>query len=94
MSAPQAAGRDRPWVFRTYSGHSSARASNELYRLNLATLWGLTSKDGQFKIVGPAGKRGDLNIHVFAQQDGKRLFGSAEADIGATDVRIEAKARG
>jgi ethylmalonyl-CoA mutase len=27
---------DRPWVFRTYSGHSSARASNELYRTNLA----------------------------------------------------------
>jgi ethylmalonyl-CoA mutase len=28
--------RDRPWVIRTYSGHSSARASNELYRSNLA----------------------------------------------------------
>lgn len=28
--------RDRPWVMRTYSGHSSARASNELYRLNLS----------------------------------------------------------
>lgn len=27
--------RDRPWVIRTYSGHSSARASNELYRTNL-----------------------------------------------------------
>jgi (2R)-ethylmalonyl-CoA mutase len=27
---------DRPWVMRTYSGHSSARASNELYRTNLA----------------------------------------------------------
>src|SRR3990172_2694910 len=27
---------DRPWVFRTYSGHTSARASNELYRTNLA----------------------------------------------------------
>src|SRR5512144_1919988 len=29
-------GRDRPWVFRTYSGHTSAHASNELYRTNLA----------------------------------------------------------
>ncbi|MBV9951893.1 MAG: protein meaA [Acidimicrobiia bacterium] len=29
-------GRDRPWMMRTYSGHSSARASNELYRTNLA----------------------------------------------------------
>jgi (2R)-ethylmalonyl-CoA mutase len=28
--------RDRPWVFRTYSGHTSAGASNELYRRNLA----------------------------------------------------------
>jgi len=28
--------RDAPWVMRTYSGHSSARASNELYRTNLA----------------------------------------------------------
>jgi ethylmalonyl-CoA mutase len=28
--------RDRPWVMRTYSGHSSARASNALYRSNLA----------------------------------------------------------
>jgi (2R)-ethylmalonyl-CoA mutase len=27
---------DRPWVMRTYSGHSTARASNELYRKNLA----------------------------------------------------------
>ena len=28
--------REQPWVFRTYSGHSSARASNALYRTNLA----------------------------------------------------------
>src|SRR5437764_10994403 len=28
--------RDKPWVIRTYSGHSSARASNELYRKNLS----------------------------------------------------------
>src|SRR5258706_574573 len=28
--------RDRPWLIRTYSGHSSARASTELYRTNLA----------------------------------------------------------
>lgn len=27
---------DRPWLMRTYSGHSSAKASNELYRMNLA----------------------------------------------------------
>jgi ethylmalonyl-CoA mutase len=28
--------RDSPWLMRTYSGHSTARASNELYRTNLA----------------------------------------------------------
>jgi ethylmalonyl-CoA mutase len=28
--------RDQPWLMRTYSGHSTARASNELYRTNLA----------------------------------------------------------
>lgn len=27
---------DRPWIIRTYSGHSSPKASNELYRSNLA----------------------------------------------------------
>ena len=27
--------RDRPWVIRTYAGHSSAEASNALYRGNL-----------------------------------------------------------
>jgi ethylmalonyl-CoA mutase len=27
---------DRPWMMRTYAGHSTARASNELYRRNLA----------------------------------------------------------
>jgi ethylmalonyl-CoA mutase len=28
--------KDAPWLFRTYAGHSSAKASNELYRGNLA----------------------------------------------------------
>ena len=28
--------RDRPWLFRTYAGHSSAGASSALYRTNLA----------------------------------------------------------
>ena len=27
--------KDRPWLFRTYSGHSTAKASNALYRSNL-----------------------------------------------------------
>ena len=27
---------EEPWIFRTYAGHSTARKSNELYRLNLS----------------------------------------------------------
>ncbi|MBB5955293.1 (2R)-ethylmalonyl-CoA mutase [Saccharothrix tamanrassetensis] len=36
MPYPADGERDRPWVMRTYAGHSSATASNELYRRNLA----------------------------------------------------------
>src|SRR6185312_14271515 len=33
MSKPT---RDKPWLIRTYAGHSTAAKSNELYRTNLA----------------------------------------------------------
>jgi (2R)-ethylmalonyl-CoA mutase len=36
MAGETAPPRERPWLMRTYSGHTSARASNELYRKNLA----------------------------------------------------------
>jgi (2R)-ethylmalonyl-CoA mutase len=32
---PQDTPKDRPWLFRTYAGHSTAEASNALYRSNL-----------------------------------------------------------
>lgn len=32
----QPASRDKPWIFRTYAGHSDASESNKLYRNNLA----------------------------------------------------------
>ena len=35
MSEHRLPERDRPWVMRTYAGHSDARRSNELYRSNL-----------------------------------------------------------
>ena len=35
-STPVRTTRERPWVMRTYAGHSSAAASNALYRRNLA----------------------------------------------------------
>ncbi|MDN5860525.1 MAG: protein meaA [Pseudonocardia sp.] len=36
MPYPSDDQRDRPWVIRTYAGHSSAEKSNALYRSNLA----------------------------------------------------------
>ncbi|HEY0633156.1 MAG TPA: protein meaA [Thermoleophilaceae bacterium] len=35
MTDPRLPEPDRPWVMRTYAGHSTARESNELYRKNL-----------------------------------------------------------
>jgi ethylmalonyl-CoA mutase len=35
-ATPPPEARDQPWLMRTYSGHSTATASNELYRTNLA----------------------------------------------------------
>ena len=34
-SPPRLPDRDRPWMMRTYAGHSDAKRSNELYRKNL-----------------------------------------------------------
>ncbi|MGJ0508007.1 MAG: methylmalonyl-CoA mutase family protein [Methylocystis sp.] len=36
MTDTTAPRRDKPWMFRTYAGHSTAEASNRLYRSNLA----------------------------------------------------------
>src|SRR3984957_12944789 len=36
MTEKTGGGRERPWIMRTYSGHSSAAASNSLYRANIA----------------------------------------------------------
>jgi len=36
QGAQQTAQRDKPWIFRTYAGHSDAAESNRLYRTNLA----------------------------------------------------------
>src|ERR1700682_6488289 len=34
--SPRLPERDRPWMMRTYAGHSTAKASNEIYHSNLA----------------------------------------------------------
>ena len=36
MPFPSDDARDRPWLMRTYAGHSSAQESNKLYRRNLS----------------------------------------------------------
>ena len=36
LAQPTRPQKDRPWVMRTYAGHSTAEASNALYRTNLA----------------------------------------------------------
>jgi ethylmalonyl-CoA mutase len=36
LAQPERPPKDRPWVMRTYAGHSTAIASNALYRMNLA----------------------------------------------------------
>ncbi len=54
--------RDRPWLMRTYSGHSSAKASNELYRSNLER--GQTGLSVAFDLPTQTGHDSD---HVLAR---------------------------
>jgi ethylmalonyl-CoA mutase len=54
--------RDRPWLMRTYSGHSSATASNALYRTNLAK--GQTGLSVAFDLPTQTGYDAD---HVLAR---------------------------
>ena len=56
------AGRDKPWLMRTYSGHSSAAASNALYRTNLAK--GQTGLSVAFDLPTQTGYDSD---HVLAR---------------------------
>src|SRR5580693_7556973 len=54
--------RDRPWLIRTYSGHSTAEKSNELYRTNLAR--GQTGLSVAFDLPTQTGYDSD---HVLAK---------------------------
>ncbi len=54
--------RDKPWLFRTYSGHSSAAESNALYRGNLAK--GQTGLSVAFDLPTQTGYDSD---HVLAR---------------------------
>jgi (2R)-ethylmalonyl-CoA mutase len=54
--------RDKPWIFRTYAGHSTARDSNELYRKNLSK--GQTGLSVAFDLPTQTGYDSD---HVLAR---------------------------
>jgi len=54
--------KDRPWLFRTYAGHSTAAASNALYRSNLAK--GQTGLSVAFDLPTQTGYDSD---HVLAR---------------------------
>ncbi len=59
---PQTPVKDRPWLFRTYAGHSTATASNALYRANLAK--GQTGLSVAFDLPTQTGYDSD---HVLAR---------------------------
>lgn len=59
MTQPQ---KDRPWLIRTYAGHSTAKASNALYRGNLAK--GQTGLSVAFDLPTQTGYDSD---HVLAR---------------------------
>jgi (2R)-ethylmalonyl-CoA mutase len=92
--------RDRPWVFRTYSGHTNARASNALYRQNLAKgqtglsvafdLPTQTGYDSDHPLArGEVGKVGVPICHV---EDMQALFEAIPLDRMNTSMTINATA--
>lgn len=54
--------KDKPWLFRTYAGHSTAEKSNALYRTNLAK--GQTGLSVAFDLPTQTGYDSD---HVLAR---------------------------
>ena len=62
---------DRPWVMRTYAGHSDARRSNELYRRNLAK--GQTGLSVAFDLPTQTGYDPDHIARPRRGRQGRRL---------------------
>ncbi|WP_370934660.1 protein meaA [Amycolatopsis sp. cg13] len=92
--------RDRPWVMRTYAGHSSAAASNELYRRNLAK--GQTGLSVAFDLptqtgydpdhVLARGEVGKVGVPVSHIGDMRRLFDGIPLAEANTSMTINAPA--
>ncbi|HEV2856873.1 MAG TPA: protein meaA [Solirubrobacterales bacterium] len=91
---------DRPWVMRTYAGHSDARRSNELYRKNLAK--GQTGLSVAFDLptqtgydpdhVLARGEVGKVGVSVAHKGDMHQLFDGIPLDEMNTSMTINATA--
>ncbi|ANW17387.1 protein meaA [Streptomyces clavuligerus] len=92
--------KDRPWLMRTYAGHSTAEASNELYRRNLAK--GQTGLSVAFDLptqtgydpdhVLARGEVGRVGVPVAHLGDMRRLFQDIPLERMNTSMTINATA--
>ena len=92
--------KDKPWLFRTYAGHSTAAKSNELYRTNLAK--GQTGLSVAFDLptqtgydsdhVLARGEVGKVGVPVCHLGDMRALFDQIPLDQMNTSMTINATA--
>ena len=92
--------KDRPWLFRTYAGHSTATASNALYRGNLAK--GQTGLSVAFDLptqtgydsdhILAKGEVGKVGVPVSHLGDMRALFKDIPLDQMNTSMTINATA--
>jgi ethylmalonyl-CoA mutase len=92
--------RDKPWLFRTYAGHSTAKASNELYRKNLAK--GQTGLSVAFDLPTQTGydpdhplargEVGKVGVPISHLGDMRSLFEGIPLDAMNTSMTINATA--
>jgi len=99
-AAAQQATKDRPWLFRTYSGHSSARESNALYRSNLdkgqtglSVAFDLPTQTG-YDADHPLakGEVGKVGVPIGHLGDMEQLFDGIPLDQMNTSMTINAPA--
>ena len=91
---------DRPWLFRTYAGHSTATASNALYRGNLAKgqtglsvafdLPTQTGYDSDHELA--RGEVGKVGVPICHLGDMRTLFDAIPLDQMNTSMTINATA--
>ncbi|XHY14748.1 Ethylmalonyl-CoA mutase [Nereida sp. NH-UV-3] len=99
-NATQDRTKDRPWLFRTYAGHSTAKASNALYRGNLAK--GQTGLSVAFDLPTQTGydsdhelsrgEVGKVGVPVAHLGDMRALFDDIPLDQMNTSMTINATA--